>query len=214
MHNDFLDAAYLSEKNAQILYEILNEFDDVFREIYALRQNAITLIQTYAKVKKLKLNEDETQNAFLKPTCAQDAFICALNYEIQLNKMYENFCENLDDDELKDLFFRLWATSNNEYIVALKAKLSKTMSSDKDDQNNIKNLIQNLQEKGYEGVINEYQENFAKISNDLQDIISGKADKAQMMKILNNPNFSFFSGLALGALGISIVGKNLEPKDK
>ena len=51
------------------------------------------------------------------------------------------------------------------------------------------------------------------MSEGLQSIVSGNADKAQLAKILNNPNFSFFSGLALGALGISMMDK-ISQKDK
>ena len=52
------------------------------------------------------------------------------------------------------------------------------------------------------------------ITKSLQNIASGKADKSELAKITNNPNFSFFSGLALGALGISVVSKNLNKDEE
>ena len=48
----------------------------------------------------------------------------------------------------------------------------------------------------------------------MQNIASGKADKSELAKITNNPNFSFFSGLALGALGISVVSKNFNKDEE
>ena len=114
LQNELLNAAFISEKSAEILYENLSDLGEIFSEILSVRKNGLTLIKTYAKAKNLELSNEQIQNAFLMPDSLQDALICALNLEIQLNKMYENFTQNLDDEELKDLFFRLWATSNNE----------------------------------------------------------------------------------------------------
>lgn len=215
MHDELLSAAYISEKNAQILYESVSAFGEIFSEISSIRSGAIELIKKYAQAKGLKLDDTDAPNAFLTPNSFEDALICALNYEIQLNKMYENFTSDLDDEELKDLFFRLWATSNNEYIPALKQNLARCLNkkTQAKEEANLENLGQNLLQGGYKNILNEYQKSFNEMSEGLQSIASGNADKAQLAKILNNPNFSFFSGLALGALGISMMDK-ISQKDK
>ncbi|MCD8213998.1 MAG: ferritin-like domain-containing protein [Campylobacter sp.] len=214
MHNEFLNAVYISEKNAQALYESISRFDKIFDEIKTVRSNALELIRKYAQVKNLELDRTDTPNAFLTPNNLEDAIICALNYEIQLNKMYDNFTLNLDDEELKDLFFRLWATSHNEYISTLKQNLAVCLGKKTQPKDiNLENLSKNFTQGGYENILSQYQKSFNEISDGLQNIASGNADKAQLAKILNNPNFSFFSGLALGALGISIIEKTSQ-KDK
>ncbi|MFC2587671.1 MAG: ferritin-like domain-containing protein, partial [Campylobacter sp.] len=203
MQNELLNAAFISEKSAEILYENLSDLGEIFGEILSVRKNGLTLIKTYAKAKNLELSNEQIQNAFLMPDSLQDALICALNLEIQLNKMYENFTQNLDDEELKDLFFRLWATSNNEYVVALKKALKAELQSDvpKAKAQEAQNFSQILNAQGYENLLLKYQDDFNQIKEGLQNVVSGKASGAELAKILNNPNFSFFSGLALGALG-------------
>nr|WP_229203826.1 ferritin-like domain-containing protein [Campylobacter anatolicus] len=197
----------MSELSAQELYQSLIGFDKIFNEIYTIRQNAIELIKMYAKKYAIKL-DDNAPNAFLKPDNLQDALISALNYEIQICKMYEGFTDELNDEELKDIFFRLWATSNNEYIKALKHALKAELSQDtQTSQQNIN--LNDFTQNGYENIINEYQKSFNEMNENLQNIINGKADKTEIAKILNNPNFPFFSGLALGAISITTISKNL-----
>jgi len=212
LQNELLNAAFISEKSAEILYENLSDLGEIFAEILSVRKNGLTLIKTYAKAKNLELSNEQIQNAFLMPDSLQDALICALNLEIQLNKMYENFTQDLDDEELKDLFFRLWATSNNEYIVALKKALKAELQSDapKAKAQDAQNFSQILNTQGYENLLLKYQDDFNQIIKEgLQNVVSGKASGAELAKILNNPNFSFFSGLALGALGMTAASKNL-----
>ena len=211
MQNELLNAAFISEKSAEILYENLSDLGEIFGDILSVRKNGLTLIKTYAKSKNLELSNEQIQNAFLTPSSLQDALICALNLEIQLNKMYENFTQDLDDEELKDLFFRLWATSNNEYVVALKKALKAELQSDapKAKAQEAQNFSQILNTQGYENLLLKYQDDFNQIKEGLQNVVSGKASGAELAKILNNPNFSFFSGLALGALGVTAASTNL-----
>ena len=212
MQNELLNAAFISEKSAEILYENLSDLGEIFAEILSVRKNGLTLIKTYAKAKNLELSNEQIQNAFLMPDSLQDALICALNLEIQLNKMYENFTQDLDDEELQDLFVRLWATSNNEYIVALKKALKAEFEGDapKAKAQDAQNFSQILNTQGYENLLLKYQDDFNQIIKEgLQNVVSGKASGAELAKILNNPNFSFFSGLALGALGMTAASKNL-----
>ena len=211
MQNELLNAAFISEKSAEILYENLSDLGEIFGEILSVRKNGLTLIKTYAKAKNLELSNEQIQNAFLMPDSLQDALICALNLEIQLNKMYENFTQNLDDEELKDLFFRLWATSNNEYVVALKKALKAELQSDapKAKAQETQNFSQILNTQGYENLLLKYQDEFNQIKEGLQNVVSGKSSGTELAKILNNPNFSFFSGLALGSLGVAAASKNL-----
>ena len=211
MQNELLNAAFISEKSAEILYENLSDLGEILSEILSVRKNGLTLIKTYAKAKNLELSNEQIQNAFLMPDSLQDALICALNLEIQLNKMYENFTQNLDDEELKDLFFRLWATSNNEYVVALKRTLKAEFEGDapKAKTQDAQNFSQILNTQGYENLLLKYQDDFNQIKEGLQNVVSGKASGAELAKILNNPNFSFFSGLALGALGMTAASNNL-----
>lgn len=214
MLNELLNASYTSEKNALSLYENLASFGDIFNEIANIRKNAIILIEKFASTHDYEL-ACENEAIFLPAKNKEDALIQALNYELELNKMYEKFCESLDDEELKDLFFRLWATSNNEYVASLKQRLKEIYSScEIKNELNLNEISQNFEQNGITNILENYQNDFNEITKSLQNIASGKADKSELAKITNNPNFSFFSGLALGALGISVVSKNFNKDEE
>ncbi len=214
MLNELLNASYTSEKNALSLYENLALFGDVFNEIVNIRKNAIILIEKFASTHDYEL-ACENEAIFLPAKNKEDALIQALNYELELNKMYEKFCESLDDEELKDLFFRLWATSNNEYVTSLKQRLKEIYSGcEIKNELNLNEISQNFEQNGITNILENYQNDFNEITKSLQNIASGKADKSELAKITNNPNFSFFSGLALGALGISVVSKNFNKDEE
>ena len=214
MLNELLNASYTSEKNALSLYENLASFGDVFNEIANIRKNAIILIEKFASTHDYEL-ACENEAIFLPAKNKEDALIQALNYELELNKMYEKFCESLDDEELKDLFFRLWATSNNEYVASLKQRLKEIYSGcEIKNELNLNEISQNFEQNGITNILENYQNDFNEITKSFQNIASGKADKSELAKITNNPNFSFFSGLALGALGISVVSKNFNKDEE
>ncbi|WP_178139629.1 ferritin-like domain-containing protein [uncultured Campylobacter sp.] len=214
MLNELLNASYTSEKNALSLYENLASFGDVFNEIANIRKNAIILIEKFASAHDYEL-ACENEAIFLPAKNKEDALIQALNYELELNKMYEKFCESLDDEELKDLFFRLWATSNNEYVTSLKQRLKEIYGGcEIKNELNLNEISQNFEQNGITNILENYQNDFNEITKSLQNIASGKADKSELAKITNNPNFSFFSGLALGALGISVVSKNFNKDEE
>jgi hypothetical protein len=214
MLNELLNASYTSEKNALSLYENLALFGDVFNEIANIRKNAIILIEKFASTHDYEL-ACENEAIFLPAKNKEDALIQALNYELELNKMYEKFCESLDDEELKDLFFRLWATSNNEHVASLKQRLKEIYSGcEIKNELNLNEISQNFEQNGITNILENYQNDFNEITKSLQNIASGKADKSELAKITNNPNFSFFSGLALGALGISVVSKNFNKDEE
>ena len=214
MLNELLNASYTSEKNALSLYENLALFGDVFNEIANIRKNAIILIEKFASTHDYEL-ACENEAIFLPAKNKEDALIQALNYELELNKMYEKFCESLDDEELKDLFFRLWATSNNEYITSLKQRLKEIYSGcEIKNELNLNEISQNFEQNGITNILENYQNDFNEITKSLQNIASGKTDKSELAKITNNPNFSFFSGLAIGALGISVVSKNFNKDEE
>lgn len=191
-----LEIAYIAEVSGIKMYEILSSYSEIFTQICQIRKNGLTLLENFAKANEIELKIGDDLPSFY-PKNLDDALIFAINYENSLCYTYENLTDELKNDELKDIIFRLWATSNNEYIVALKEQLKSCLS-----QESTTNFIEKS------------QKDFANITQNLQDIISGKADKNAISNVLNHPQFSFFSGLALGAFGASLIAKNLEDTDE
>lgn len=211
--NECLNIAYITEKSGEKLYETLIRHSEIFNQILQIRKNGIILIENYTKLFKKDIDNTSLEQILsikkLEASNKFEAIIFALNFEIELNKTYENLSDECEDESLKDIFFRLWATSNNEYIVALKEELRLEL-----EQKHTSTLEQNMQNLSSFNVdfLSKYQTNFNEISSNLNNIISGKADKSEITKLLANPNFPFFGGLAIGALATQILSK--QPKEQ
>lgn len=168
--------AYNYENKGLLIYSNFKDDNDIFAQILAIKKSGIILLESLASIKNYKLQNYDHQ--VITPSNLDDKLIVCLNYELELNEFYKNSVEDLDDD-VKDLFFRLWATSNNEYIPALKQQLFNKNSANKNKHST--NGIQEFLDKA-------------------NLIASGKASKDNLQNILKNPNFSFFGGIAAGSL--------------
>lgn len=218
---ELIELAYDSELNGVNLYTHLflkgyneSEFDD----IKAIRLRGCELLKQAGASYKINL-KDEMQAPIFVPDRLDDALIVALNYEISITAFYAKVCEQCDDEALRDLFFRLWATSENEFIPALKLKLSTVLACVPNIQN-LQNQISDTHKDSKNeiasflgGDINGYQEEFADLNQKLNHIVNGNASQSEVKELLNHRQFAFFSGAALGALGLSAFMKSVD-KDK
>lgn len=202
---DSLNLVYITERSGCEIYDNLASFGEVFGAINEIRKGGVGLLENYAKLKNLEPDQTLLPQVFCAKNL-QDGLIFAINYENTLCVSYEKICENLEDEGLRDLIFRLWATSNNEYIPALKSCLKDSFTSEQ-------TALQPSEQDG-QNLISSYQDEFAKISSDLEKIASGKASKEDVLKIINNKNFSFFSGLGVGALAGSLLAKSFEKTEE
>ena len=203
------NAVFLLESRGIKFYENVCKKDEIFGQILAVRQSGLELLRPYA--------DPADSQAFCALACEDldDCFIKALNYELELNAFYENLTDSLSDENFKDICFRLWATSNNEYIPALKAKLAQILATQFQGADNASQEEQaQTAQNPSENILNTFDsESFKQISQTLERISSGQGGKEDAIALLNNPNFSFFGGLALGGLASMMLSKNLD-KDK
>lgn len=178
-HFDILCLAYNYEKFGLNLYSKFDQ-NDVFKSICDIRSKGIELISQLAtnynyklKRKKISLNLD-----------FPDQIDQAIYFEEQINLFYQNATDFVDL-ETRDLFFRLWATSNNEYLKTL-------------------NLIKNP--SNLQNMSSDFQD-FIKFAKNLQN---NKFDKDSINKIINSQEFSLFSGIAVGGLISAAIKEYLE----
>ena len=91
-------------------------------QIANVRQNGYDML--------LKLADDfSPQSAQTKLNLGKnyiDALILAITFEIKTCEFYDEITSQTQDENLRDLFFRLWATSENEYKKALNSELFAT----------------------------------------------------------------------------------------
>ena len=205
------NAVFLLESQGIKFYENVCKKDEIFDQILAVRQSGLELLKSYA--------DPADPQVFCALACEDlDAcFIKALNYELELNAFYENLTDSINDENFKDICFRLWATSNNEYIPALKAKLAQILATQFQGADNASQEEQaQTAQNPSDNILNAFDsDGFKQISQTLERISSGQGSKEDAIALLNNPNFSFFGGLALGGLASMMLSKNLDKnKDK
>ncbi len=85
------------------------------------------------------------------------------------------------DDDVKDLFFRLWATSNNEYIPALKASLLSI---------SCQNLAPNIQNSNQNNTDPKSNNSIKDFLEEANKIASGEANMENINTLLNHQSHS------------------------
>lgn len=199
---EILNTAYTLELKGVWLYENLKDEDEIFAQILLVRKSGVELLKgCYDDLKDHKNKEN-----FAKFENIDDNIIRAINYENELNEIYANLANECEDEGLRDVLFRLWATSHNEYIPALKLRLQNEFHSFKDDKE-----CNQEESKNYEK--NE-KYSFEELSKILEKISSGKGSKEDIATLLNSPHISFFGGLALGGLAGVFLNNFIKKEDQ
>lgn len=196
MSNEILNLAYALESQGIAFYENFSDKDEIFSQILTIKNSGLTLLKNYAQNNDLALG-DGIDLEIVKPEDPEDALIKAINYELELNAFYERASDSVEDDILRDICFRLWATSHNEYVPALKTRLKQIWATEKNETEE-KNL--NLFDTD---AINQMSETIDKFA-------SGKATNEDLAALLKSPNASFLGGLALGGLAAMMLNKTNE----
>jgi hypothetical protein len=196
MSNEILNLAYALESQGIAFYENFSDKDEIFSQILTIKNSGLTLLKDYAQNNNLTLG-DGIDLEIVKPEDPEDALIKAINYELELNAFYERASDSVEDDILRDICFRLWATSHNEYVPALKTRLKQIWATEKNETEE-KNL--NLFDTD---AINQMSETIDKFA-------SGKATNEDLAALLKSPNASFLGGLALGGLAAMMLNKTNE----
>ena len=196
MSNEILNLAYALESQGIAFYENFSDKDEIFSQILTIKNSGLTLLKDYAQNNNLALG-DGIDLEIVKPEDPEDALIKAINYELELNAFYERASDSVEDDILRDICFRLWATSHNEYVPALKTRLKQIWATEKNETEE-KNL--NVFDAD---AIN-------KMSETIDKFASGKATNEDLAALLKSPNASFLGGLALGGLAAMILNKTNE----
>lgn len=173
-YDDLQLAQEVLDKESQLL-SYYQDDSDISKVIYTVRKNGIELLREFCncEIPKIAPNEADVKTK--------------LSYEKELCLFYDNITDFIKDDRLKDICFRLWATSENEYQLALENAIPNT-----------NNQIDSIND----------------FLSSAKDIALGKADTKKIQETINNPNFSFFSGLAIGGLVAISIKEIINKKDE
>lgn len=212
-----LQKAYTKELEAIEFYSRLSQFgwddEQIFARIVAIRAKGIELLGFYASAQDIALN-DETKSLYM-PDSFQDSLICACSYEIANGAFYDELCQNESDESLQDLLFRIWATSQNEFIPALKMLLAKNLSAQQSQcEQNEHHHESSHQSQAIGGGLESYFGDLSKLKAQLEKAASGKLDPKELSGLLKHPQFSLFSGAAIGAILATTLLNSKKDKDE
>lgn len=212
-----LDFALTHEQNGIAMYEAFSATfaQSIFSEILSIKKTGLKMLTNL--VNSANLPYENTPNLgnfnYSKVQNLQDALEIALSYEIKTAILYDEISSNLSDETQKDLIFRLWATSENEYKQALKSEISNIYLA-KNAQNSAKTSDDCDIKNGFDFANFGFdKEKMSALAQILQKFSQNKADKDDIIKILNHPYASFLAGAALGGVG-GILFNQILSKDE
>lgn len=204
MKKELYDAIIHEEQGIKMYEEFALKFNEpVFTEILNVKKTGSDFLKS-ANLQNGKNNDFLKEISFENLNNINDkndAIFKALSYEIESENMYAELASNEDNEALKDLYFRTWATSTNEYKKALQNLLN--LETFKDGEQNFK------EDKHINKDTNAF--NYAReLSEALEKLKNGKMSANEALSLLQNPNISFVGGALIGALGGVLLNQLLD----
>lgn len=204
MKKELNDAIIHEEQGIKMYEEFALKFNEpVFTEILNVKKTGSEFLKS-ANLQNGKNNDFLKEISFENLNNINDkndAIFKALSYEIESENLYNELASNEDNEALKDLYFRIWATSTNEYKKALQNLLN--LETFKDGEQNFK------EDKHINKDTNAF--NYTKeLSEALEKLKNGKMTANEALNLLQNPNISFIGGALIGALGGVLLNQLLD----
>ena len=204
MKKELNDAIIHEEQGIKMYEEFVSKFNEpVFTEILNVKKTGSEFLKS-ANLQNGKNNDflkEVNFKNFSNINDKNDAVFKALSYEIESENLYSELASNEDNEALKDLYFRIWATSTNEYKKALQNLLN--LETFKDGEQNFK------EDKHINKDTNAF--NYTKeLSEALEKLKNGKMSANEALNLLQNPNISFIGGALIGALGGVLLNQLLD----
>ena len=204
--NQTLRIAAYDEYHAYEVYKkVIEKFGNVnpFANIIVAEQNHINATLSFLQ----KYNVEPPVNNWADKIEIPDTLIecCEVGVAAEIDniKMYDNLLSYTQEEDIKDMFFRLQAASFNNHLPAFRSCVASHYSSQK-------GLVGS-------GDIQNQDEMMAKIEefkNLATKIASGEADPAEITKLLGSANISFVGGMLLGGVGASLATNMLNKDGK
>lgn len=204
MKKELNDAIIHEEQGIKMYEEFALKFNEpVFTEILNVKKTGSEFLKS-ANLQNGKNNDFLKEISFENLNNINDkndAIFKALSYEIESENLYNELASNEDNEALKDLYFRIWVTSTNEYKKALQNLLN--LETFEDSEQNFK------EDKHINKDTNAF--NYAKeLSEALEKLKNGKMTANEALNLLQNPNISFIGGTLIGALGGVLLNQLLD----
>lgn len=178
------------------LYEKLSQNkSDIFSQINNIRKSGVELLE-----KTFPFEFENEEFEFFIGDTKEEKLAAAISYEAEIAKRYEILSQKVKDENIKDMIFRFWATSANEYLENLKKE-----QKDDDDRNHEKNMFK------YQ---NSIMQSFGELQELAKKIASDEVAKEDILKFINNPNISFIGGIVAGGFLGTFINQIMKDDNK
>jgi len=118
--------------------------------------------------------------------------------EIENIAMYDNLLSHVVEEDIRDILFRLQASSYNNHLPAFRNCVINYYSVSNNQSFNQEDLMEKLGE--YQGL--------------LDDLMTGDLDQSKLTQILSKLNISMISGVAFGGASLALINSYMNSNNK
>jgi len=118
--------------------------------------------------------------------------------EIQNIAMYDNLLSHVVEEDIRDILFKLQASSYNNHLPAFRSCVINHYSVSNNQSLNQEDLIEKFGE--YQGL--------------LDDLMTGNLDQSKLTQILSKLNISMISGVAFGGASLALINSYMNSNNK
>lgn len=195
--------------NELVAYEIYTKVMQQFGAVQpfvniteAEKRHYATLLALLEKYQvALPLNDYSSNNQI--PKTLEECCELGVASEIKNIAMYDNLLlYTINYPDIEDVLYQLQAASYNNHLLAFRQ------------------AVQNSYTQKQASIPNKAHEQFNELNALTSKITSGNISQEEVMKLLENTNFSFIGGAILGALGGAVINEMIkkntqeEPKEE
>lgn len=196
--NQVLRIAIYNELIAYETYiKVIEKFGQVdpFIHIIEAEKKHYLALSTLLELYNVPLPLNDYSNYIEIPNTLQECFELGVASEIENIAMYDNLLSYTNGYlDIQDILFKLQAASYNNHLEAFRQAVQQSYTQKEPPS------LHKAQEQ-----LNEFQAMASKIS-------SGDISQQEVMKLLNNTNFSFIGGTLLGAVSGAIMSEMFKSK--
>jgi rubrerythrin len=194
-------AMYEEYRKYEMYKKAIEQFGFVtpFTNIIAAKEQHLVELNHLLQRYQVALPTNDWAQKVTIPDTLKEAYEIGVGAELESIGMYSHLVEYSENEDIKDVFFRLQAASYNNHLPTFRTHLENALQNSKEAKDGISQEA--IMQK-----VNEWSELAQKIA-------SNEVSQAEISKLFQNVNLSFIGGLLLGGVGASILAQIVEDKE-
>jgi hypothetical protein len=194
-------AMYEEYRKYEMYKKAIEQFGFVtpFTNIVAAKEQHLAELNHFLQRYQVALPTNDWAQKVTIPNTLKEAYEIGVGAELESIGMYSHLVEYTENEDIKDLFFRIQAASYNNHLPTFRTHLEHALE-------NTKEVKEGISQEAIMDKVNEWSELAQKIA-------SNEMSQAEISKLFQNANLSFLGGILLGGIGASILTQMGEDKD-